>query len=143
MDVKNLDWSEVEGLRISPHSKITHKKDLNHIRSTENIQVQFSLSGDVKGMIHCYLCLDDREMTEADKNYLYPLFTESMNILIGRLISTDKLFSVSNIQLSAPRFTLYSKMIDSRMVDQLIVYELKINDHEFNVILNLDLTAIN
>ena len=143
MDVlKNIDWSEVEKLKISSASRIIQKKDLNHIQSTENITVQFDLNGDVRGQINCYLCLDNKEIAEGTKNYLYPLFTESMNILLGRLISTDKLLSQSKIDLSAPRCTLFSKKIDSRNIDQVMMYQLKINDYEFDVLLNLGLTVV-
>lgn len=144
MDVyKNIDWSEVEKLKISSSSRIVMKKDINHFHSDENITVQFQLAGQVNGNIDCHLCLDNKDITEAERNYLYPLFAESMNILIGRLISTDKLLSQSTITLSPPRITIYSKMIDSRLVDKLTVYELKINDYEFNVILGLNLTIVN
>jgi hypothetical protein len=137
---KNIDWSEVEKLKISSTSRIIKKKDLSHFHSDENITVQFSLTGDVSGTIDCYLCLDNKDVSEGNRNYLYPLFTESMNILIGKLISTDKVFSNAHIKLSPPKCTIYSKMIDSRLVEKLMMYELVINDFEFNVILNLNLT---
>lgn len=141
MDIyKNLDWSEVERVKISPSSRITKKNDLNHIRSTENISVVFQLKGDIKGNIDCHLCLDNKDVTEADRNYLYPFFTESMNILIGRLLSTDKLLSSSQVKLSPPKCTLYSKIVDSRLVTKLMVYELTINDFEFDVVLNMNIS---
>lgn len=144
MDVyKNLDWSEVERLKISPTSRIVRKKDINPLHSDENITVQFQTSGDIVGTIDCHLCLDNKEITEADRNFLYPLFAESMNILIGKLISTDKLLMNSNIKLSPPKITIYSKMLDSRLVEKLMVYELMINDFEFDVIMNLNLTVMN
>ncbi len=144
MDVyKNLDWSEVEQLKISPSSRIIRKKDLNHLHTDENITVQFNISGEITGTIDCHLCLDNKDITEADRNYLYPHFSESMNILLGKLISTDSFLSTSELKLSPPKINLYSKMIDSRLVDKLMVYELMINDFEFDVILNLQLTALN
>ncbi|GEM_PF-1268593 len=144
MDVyKNLDWEAVEKLKISSGSKIVLKRDLNFLRSEENISVQFLLDGEVKGSVDCHLCLDNKDIDENSRNYLYPYFTESMNILLGRLISTDPMLSALKIKLSPPKCTIYSKTIDSRLMSELVVYSLVINDFDFDVVLNLNLTVIN
>ena len=106
---KNFEISNIEELKILSNVRLLKRHELNPIYSKENLHVQFQLSGEVKGVINCFLCLDGHELTVSDKNVLFPLFVESMNILIGiPLLKTAERYSpkvVSSLFVSLGRKT--------------------------------------
>jgi len=75
-----------------------------HPKTQHEIGVQFKLEGEIKGNIYCYLDTFNKDVTEKEKNFFQLLFVESMNILIGRILTNieenDDLIAI----LSNPSF---------------------------------------
>lgn len=141
--VKMVELARIQELKILHNVRLVHQHDLNHTSSTRNLHVQFDLQGDVRGTITCHLCLDNHELSESEKNYIFPLFTESMNILVGRQISLDDEFRNMKIRLSSPRLSMISRDISttSRSVTQ--KYELDLDSQCFAVLVEYSLEGIN
>ena len=138
-----IELNSVEEIKILSNVRLIQRHDLNPIYSKENLHVQFSLNGDLKGAITCFLCLDGMELSSSDKNYLFPLFVESMNILIGRQISTDKVFKVSNVRLSPPKLSMIPKEINSSYKSGLQAYQLELDGQSFPILTEYSLEALN
>lgn len=140
---KPIEITKVDELKILQNVRLIHKYDLNPIYSKDNLTVQFEISGDIKGTINCYLCLDNLELTQADKNYLFPLFIESMNILIGRQISWEDELNGFKIKISPPKVSMISKEINSSIRIQTQKYDLEMEGINYNVITDYNLQASN
>jgi hypothetical protein len=144
MDVsKQIEISRIEELKIIHNVRIIYRHDLNPVVSKENLQVQFDVTGDIRGCITCYLCLDNHDLNHHEKNYLFPLFVESMNILIGKQISLDEEFSSLRIQISPPKLNLNSQIINSSTKSFIHKYELELEDQIFSVLAEYALELIN
>jgi hypothetical protein len=140
---KPIEFTRIDELKILQNVRLLHKHDLNPIYSKDNLIVQFEISGEIKGTINCYLCLDDLELTQSDKNYLFPLFIESMNILAGRQITLDEEFSNFNIQLSTPKLSMISKEINSSLRTRTQKYDLEMDDISYKILIDYNLQAAN
>lgn len=138
-----LELDIVKEIKILSNVRVIHRHDLNPIYSKDNLQVQFSLSGELKGGITCFLCLDNHELSATDKNYLFPLFVESMNILIGRQISHDQELRHFNVDLSAPKLSMNPKEINSSFKSSMQKYELELDGYTFSILNEYSLEAIN
>jgi hypothetical protein len=137
--VKDLELVRMEEVKILNNVRLVHQQRPFQLSSQDNLQVVFELSGEVLGAITCFLKLDGVELTDSERNYLYPLFVESMNILIGGQLSRDPEFETLRIKLSPPkliklaapikaskkRFQGYSLELDSMSLDVLIEYQLQ------------------
>ncbi len=144
MEVSRMvELARIDELKILHNVRLVHRHDLNPITSTENLHVQFDVTGDIRGNITCHLCLDKHELSPADKNYLFPLFTEGMNILLGRQISLDDEFRNMRIQLSPPKLSMISKEINTRSRNLTQKYELNFEAQSFNVLIEYSLEGIN
>ncbi len=144
MDVsKQIEISRIEELKIIHNVRIIYRHDLNPVVSKENLRVQFDVTGDIKGCITCYLCLDNNDLSFHEKNYLFPLFVESMNILIGKQISIDEEFNSLRIQISPPKLNLKSEMINSSTKSFIHKYELELEEQSFSVLAEYSLQIIN
>lgn len=144
MEVSRLvELARIDELKILHNVRLVHRHDLNPVTSTDNLHVQFEVKGDIRGSITCHLCLDKHELNHAEKNYLFPLFTESMNILLGRQISLDDEFRNMRIQLSPPKLNMISKVIntESRILTQ--KYELNFEAQSFVVLIEYSLEGMN
>lgn len=64
---------------------ITSFKTLNSGRSDE-MSIMFYLKGELEGKIICTISLDCNE-SKTDRTFLKSLFTESMNILLGKFLT--------------------------------------------------------
>lgn len=137
------ELTQVQELKILHNVRLISSHDLNPIYSKNNINVHFEISGDVKGAVNCYLCLDDCELPVTDKNFLYPLFVESMNILIGRQLSLDKIFNHSKLKISPPKLSLISKEINTSLRSLTQKYELELEQVAFDVLVEYNLTVLN
>jgi hypothetical protein len=138
-----LELDIVKEINILSNVRVIHRHDLNPVYSKENLQVQFTLSGELKGGITCYLCLDDHELNATDKNYLFPLFVESMNILIGRQISYDHELRNFNINLSAPKLSMNPKELNTAFKSSMQKYELELDGYNFSILNEYSLEAMN
>lgn len=138
-----VELARIQELKILHNVRLIHRHDLNPISSSENLHVQFDVQGEVKGSITCHLCLDKQELGEVDKNYIFPLFIESMNILVGRQISLDDEFRNMKIRLSPPKLSMISKDITTNSRNLTQKYELDLESHNFDVLIEYSLEGIN
>ncbi len=138
-----IELARIDELKILHNVRLINRHDLNPITSNDNLHVQFSVSGDVKGTITCHLCLDGKELTDMERNYLFPLFTESMNILAGRQISLDDEFRNMRIQLSSPKLNMIPKVISTNNRNMIQKYELELEALSFDVLIEYSLEGMN
>lgn len=138
-----LEIARIDEIRILRDVRLIHKSDLNPIFSKDNLRVQFTLDGEIKGSITCYLCLDGHELTQSDRNYIFPLFSEAMNILIGKQISMDDEISHFKISLSTPRLNMNPIVIDTKQRIQTHKYELELEEISFDVLAEYSLEVLN
>lgn len=141
--LKPIELTRISELKILQNVRLIHRQDLNPIYSKENLRVQFEISGEIKGAITCYLCLDGQELEPIDRNYIYPLFVEAMNILVGRQISLDDELNSFKLKLSTPKLNMISKEINTALRIQTQKYELELMDRSFTILTEYSLTALN
>ena len=141
--LRPIEFTRIDELKILQNVRLLHKHDLNPIYSKENLIVQFEISGEIKGTINCYLCLDQLELSESDKNYLFPLFIESINILTGKQITLDDEFSNFKIQMSPPKLSMIPREINSSLRIRTQKYDLEMDDISFKVLVDYNLQAAN
>ena len=141
--LRPIEFTRIDELKILQNVRLLHKHDLNPIYSKENLIVQFEISGDIKGTINCYLCLDQLELSESDKNYLFPLFIESMNILTGKQITLDDEFSNFKIQMSPPKLSMIPREINSSLRIRTQKYDLEMDEISYKVLVDYNLQAAN
>lgn len=110
--------------------------------SSNNLHVQFNLSGDLRGSITCYLCLDKHELNPTEKNYIFPLFVEAMNILVGKQVSQDKNLAGFKVMLSPPKLSMISKELKASAEAKMQHYELELNSHTFSILTEYNTEAL-
>jgi hypothetical protein len=132
---RTLELGPIDEIKIISNIRVIHRHDLNPVYSKENLQVQFTLSGDLRGSITSYLCIDNCELSSSEKNYIYPMFVESMNILLGRQISLDHQLGQFNIRISPPKLNMISQEINTDYKSSMQKYELDLDGRSF-IILN-------
>jgi hypothetical protein len=140
---KTFEIANIEELKILSNVRLLKRHELNPIYSKENLHVQFQLNGHINGVINCFLCLDGHELNAIDKNVLFPLFVESMNILIGKQISEDPEFSRHSIKLSPPKFSMKAQEINSSLKKELQTYHLELDGYIFSIITEYILGVLN
>lgn len=144
MEISRLvELARIQELKILHNVRLVHCHDLNPVSSTDNLHVQFDLQGEVLGAITCHLCLDNKELGESDRNYLFPLFIESMNILVGKQISMDEEFRNMKIRLSPPKLSMIPKEITTRSRNMTQKYELELEAQSFDVLIEYSLEGMN
>lgn len=140
---KPMEVIRFEEINILNDVRLIHSHDLNHRESKDNLTAQFELTGEVKGLINCFLLLDEKEVGYTDRNYLFPLFIESMNILIGKQISMDPEMSNLKINMSAPKIKLNPTTVNSKGRFSTHLYELQLNDISYDVLIQYSLQMMN
>lgn len=138
-----IEVSSINEIKILSNVRLISRRDLNPAYSKNNLQVSFSISGDLTGNITCYLCLDNQELTPSDKNFIYPLFVESMNILIGKQISTDPQLKSFNLKLAAPKMSMNSKEVNSIYKSSMQSYDLELDGMCFTILTEYIIGALN
>ena len=141
--IRSIELTRLDELNILQNVRLIYKHDLNPVTSTENLRVQFSIDGEIRGTITCYLCLDEMELSQSDKNFLFPLFVESMNILIGRQITVDEELNGHKIQLSPPRLSMIPMSLNTSNKLMTQKYELEIDDLTYVILNEYSLEIIN
>lgn len=141
--LKPIEVARIGELKILQNVRLIHRTDMNPIYSKENLRVQFTLAGEIKGAITCYMCLDGHDLSAAEKNYIFPLFVESMNILIGRQISLDDELSRFKIKLSAPKLNMNSMEVNTALRNQTQKYDLELESIQFCILTEYHLEALN
>ena len=141
MDVSHaLKLSSIKELKILSNVRLINRHDLNALNSQENLHVQFALSGEVQGSMTCYLCLDHHKLTQTDKNYIFPLFVESMNILVGKQLSLNQQLK---IRLSPPRLSMISQLINTSEKSGMQHYDLQLDGQTFSVLTESTIEILN
>lgn len=140
---KPVELARISEIKILHNVRLINRHDLNPIYSKENLRVQFDISGEIKGTVTCYLCLDGHELEPIDKNYIFPLFVESMNILIGRQLTMDEELNHFKVNLSAPKLSMISKELNTSLRSLTQKYDLELEGHTFNVLTEYNLSALN
>lgn len=138
-----IEISRIEELKILHNVRLVHRNDLNPVVSTDNLRVQFEVSGEIKGTITCYLCIDGHEISEAERNYLFPLFVESMNILTGRQLSLDEELSHLKLILSPPKLNMNPTKVSTQVRGMTHKYELELEESTYNVLAQYSLEFFN
>lgn len=141
--LKPIELTRIDELKILHNVRLIHKLDLNSIYSKDNLRVQFDISGEIRGGITCYLCIDNKELTQTDKNYLFPLFVESMNILVGKQISIDDELNRFRLNLSTPKLSMIPLEINTRIRTLTQKYELELESDSYVVLIEYNLQAMN
>lgn len=140
---KPVELARISEIKILHNVRLINRHDLNPMYSKENLRVQFDISGEIKGTVTCYLCLDGHELEPIDKNYIFPLFVESMNILIGRQLTMDEELNHFKVNLSAPKLSMISKELNTSLRSVTQKYDLELEGHTFNVLTEYNLSALN
>ena len=141
MDVSHaLKLASIKELKILSNVRLINRHDLNALNSQENLHVQFALSGEVQGSMTCYLCLDHHKLTQTDKNYIFPLFVESMNILVGKQLSLNQQLK---IRLSPPRLSMISQLINTSEKSGMQHYDLQHDGQTFSVLTESTIEILN
>jgi hypothetical protein len=140
---KPIELARIDELRILHNVRLLYRHDLNPVYSKDNLRVQFELSGEIRGTITCYLCLDTRELSQAERNYVFPLFVESMNILLGRQLTLDEELSGYRLTMSAPRLSMIPQEINSSYRSLIQKYELELEDLSYSILTEYSLAAYN
>ncbi len=140
---KPIELTYIDELRILHNVRLLSRHDLNPVYSKENLRVQFDLKGGIRGTITCYLCLDERELSQSEKNFLFPLFVESMNILVGRQITLDAELADQRITMSPPRLSMVPSEINSSFRSMTQKYELELDDLAYSILTEYSLEAFN
>jgi hypothetical protein len=140
---KELENNKINQLNIVHNVRLIGKNDLNPVYSKQNIRVQFSLTGNLKGIVNCYLCLDNEELSHTERNTLFPLFTESMNILLGKQISGEYMDHHEITRLSPPKINLNNAEFNSSFKKNILKYELEIDSLSYTVLIEYILDTLN
>lgn len=144
MDIsKSVQVTRIEEINILHDIRLINHHDLNPRITKDNLTAQFHLKGDVKGSINCYLCLDDKELTHTDRNYLLPVFMESMNILIGQQISLDPDLHSLKIDLSTPKMSLIPTLVNTSGRESTHLYQLQLNETHYDILVQYALELVN
>lgn len=140
---KPIEFARIDEIKILHNVRLIHRHDLNPVYSKDNFRVQFDLKGEIKGSITCYLCLDGEELSDLDRKNLFPLFIESMNILIGRQITLDEEFNHFRITMSPPKLNMLPKEINTSLRSLTQKYDLELDEMSYRVLTEYNLEAMN
>ncbi len=140
---KPIELARIDEIRILYNVRLLYRHDLNPMYSKDNLRVQFDLNGEIRGTITCYLCLDDRELSQSERNFLFPLFVESMNILVGRQITLDNELAAYHLTMSPPRLSMIPREINSSYRSMTQKYDLELEDLTYNILTEYSLEAFN
>ncbi|MBA2403235.1 MAG: hypothetical protein H0V66_00565 [Bdellovibrionales bacterium] len=139
---RTLELASISEIKILSDVRLISRRDLNFIHSTDNLHVQFSLSGELRGAITCYMCLDKQEISPPDKNYIFPLFVEAMNILIGKQLSHDAELKTFKLKLSPPKLSMIAKEINTAHKSGMQYYQLELDRYTFSILTEYSIEAL-
>ena len=137
-----LELACINEIKILSDVRLINRHDLNSIYSKDNLHVQFALTGELRGTIACFMCLDGQELTPTDKNYIFPLFVEAMNILIGKQVSQDKELKTFKVKLSPPKLSMIPKEVNTSLKSGMQHYELELDRHTFSILTEYSIEAL-
>jgi hypothetical protein len=124
----------INEIKILPNVRLLNQTMNQPLLSKDNLRVEFQIGGEVIGKIICYLCLDGHELTQTEKNFIFPLFVESMNILIGKQLSDDKSLKNFKINLSPPKITMLPSSLKTNESKNIQSYNLELDGISFKIL---------
>jgi hypothetical protein len=134
----------IEEVQILSDVRLVGSRDLNPLSFTDYIKVQFEIIGEVKGHIFCYLDLEDKELSIEEKNYLLPLFLESMNILLGQQLSRNYNTSGADLRLTPPKIVSSKSLFFTNGKRRPIQkYSLELRTMTFDIAIEYNLERMN
>jgi chemotaxis protein CheY-P-specific phosphatase CheC len=143
MDVSRaLEITSINEIKILSNVRLIYRRDLNPFYSKNNLHVQFQISGELRGAITCYLCLDDHDLEPVERNFVFPLFVEAMNILVGKQLSTGADLKDFNIKLSPPKLSMISKEINTALKSTTQYYDLELEGYCFSILTEYSIEAL-
>lgn len=137
-----MEVSSIHEIKILSNARLIHRKDLNPIYSNKNLHAQFQIGGELRGLITCYLCLDKHELEPVERNYIFPLFVEAMNILVGKQLSQGDDLKHFKIKLSPPKLSMISKEINTALKSATQYYELELDGYRFSILTEYSIEAL-
>jgi len=137
-----LALDSINEIKILSDVRLIGCSNLSSFKSLQNLHVQFTLDGEMRGKITCFLCLDKHELNTTDKNYIFPLFVEAMNILVGKQVSQDKKLAAFKVQISPPRLSMISQKVSSASQPNIQHYELELSGHTFSILIEYNIEAL-
>jgi hypothetical protein len=144
MEVSRLiELTRIDEIKILQNVRLVHRHDLNPTYSKENLRVQFEISGELKGVVTCFLCLDGHELVASERNFIFPLFVESMNILVGRQITLDEELNHFQVKLSSPKLNMNATEINTSYKRMMQKYNLELDSMIFEVLTEYNLEVLN
>lgn len=135
-----MDVSRINEIKILSNVRLI-SSNVIAAKSKENLNVAFQISGDILGQVICYLCLDGHELEPTNKNYIFPLFVEAMNILVGKQLSQDQNLKNFKTKLSPPKLSMISKVLSTKEKN-LHSYELELEGFTFTILTEYNLEVV-
>jgi len=139
---RTLELASINEIKILSNVRLINRHDLNSVYSNDNLHVQFNLTGDVRGAVTCFMCLDKLELNSTDKNVIFPLFVEAMSILVGKQISQDSQLKTFKIKLSPPKLSMIPKELNTSLKTGMQYYELELDRHTFSILTEYSIEAM-
>ena len=140
---RSVELARIQEIKILNNVRLINRHDLNPVYSKDNLHVQFEITGEIKGRVTCHLCLDGHDMSHSERNFIFPLFVESMNILIGRQITLDEDLSQFDIHISPPKLSVISQELNTSLRLMTQKYDLELEDISHDVLVTYNLEAMN
>lgn len=138
-----IELTRIEEIKILQHVRLVHHHDLNSIYSKENFKTQFSVTGELRGTINCYLCFDGLDLSVNEKDHIFSLFIEAMNILIGQQISLDEELSLFHLKLMPPKLSKHPTEINTSHKRLMQKYSLELSLVNYLILIEYNLEALN
>jgi hypothetical protein len=132
----------ISEIKILPNVRLLNQAMSEPLLSQDNLRVEFQIGGEIIGKITCYLCLDGHELSQTEKNFIFPLFVESMNILIGKQISYDKSLKNFKINLSPPKISMLPSSLKTHESKNIQSYNLELDGISFKILSDYQLGVI-
>lgn len=137
-----LEVTSINEIKILSNVRLIHRQDLNPFYTKNNLHVQFQISGELRGGITCYLCLDKHDLEPVEKNFIFPLFVEAMNILVGKQLSQGEDLKHFKIKLSPPKLSMIPKEINTALKSTTQYYDLELDGFSFSILTEYSIEAL-
>lgn len=138
-----LEITSINEIRILSNVRLIHRLDLNPFYTKNNLHVQFHITGELFGSVTCYLCLDNHELEPIEKNFIFPLFVEAMNILVGKQLGQSEDLKNFKIKLSPPKLSMIPKEINTALKSTTQYYDLELDGFRFSILTEYSIEALN
>ena len=89
-----------------------------HKKTTKEIGVSFQLDGEIKGDIYCFLDMYDKNISPGEINFFKSLFVESMNILVGKMLTDIEEKFHQLAKLASPQFYDLDQLLEIKVLSK-------------------------